>query len=296
MFYKSLYTSASSIVHKNVSINQCNPFNMDLDAVSKYQKETKIAKTILERREYQIIKRTMDTKALKSVGIEKLKHENRQEKYKLPELFKINHINNDLHMNEIDKKNCKYTSVIDKLKNQEIHDKHLKRKETKLKSILKKKVDDEMRLDTKKLDNEIKDNLAFDIAEKSFENFFAVPDVIPINERAKFTIPRKIVNYPVNEKEMQQLIPQKFQNQLTRKNGQMNMHQSMDGLEYGIHCGQKIGDKILLRSFKDRLCNEPRGKFSYFHLKENLPSTCHTYDEWLNDLTNDSDILVISIH
>ncbi|CAO1420922.1 unnamed protein product [Diamesa serratosioi] len=233
----------------------------------------------------------MDTKALKSVGIEKLKCENRQEKFKLPALFALNSPTADLNINEIDKRNCKYTSVIDKPTNREIYDKHLKRKETKLKSILKKKTEDEMRLDKEKSQLEIEDNLAFQIAEQSFETFFAVPDVIPISERDNFKMPRKKVNYPVNETELQQLYPDKFINQLTRKKGQMNILQSIDGMEYGIDCGQKVGDKIMLRSFKDRLCNEPRGKFSYFHLKENHPSTCDTYDEWLNKLTNDPDIL-----
>ena len=283
-------------MHKQVSINQCNPFNMDLDAVSKHKREIKNAKTIQERRKYQIMKKTMDTKALKSVDIQRIKNENRQEKFKLPQFFTLNPPKDDLQLIEIDKRNCKYTSVIDKPANQEIYDKHFKRKETKLKGILKKKVDDEMKLDEKKSYLDIKDNLAFQIAEQSFENFFVVPDVIPNSERDKFKMTQKKVNYPLNETELHECFPEKFKNQLTRKKSQMNMHQLMNGLEYGINCGQKDGDKVMLRSFKDRLCNEPRGKFSYFHLKENHPSTCRTHDEWLNDLTNDPNILVIFIH
>lgn len=282
-------------MHKQVSINQCNPFNMDLDAVSKYKRQIKNAKTIQERREYQIIRKTMDTKALKSVGIENLKLENRQEKFKIPQFFTLNPPKDDLQFIDQDKRHCKYTSVINKPANQEIYNQHFKRKETKLKGILKKKVNDELQLDEERCLQEKEDNLVFQIAEQSFENFFAVPDVIPVNERDKFKITRKKVNYPLNEQELQESYPETFKHQLTRKKGQMNMHQLMDGLEYGIDCGQKDGDKIILRSFKDRLCNEPRGKFSYFHLKENHPSTCRTHDEWLNDLTNDPDILVISI-
>lgn len=269
---------------------------MDLDGDTKYKRELKNAKTIQERREYQIIRKTMDTKALKSVGIERLKQENRQEKFKIPEFFVINPPKDDLQFNEIDKRNCKYTSVLNKPANQEIYDNHYKNKETKLKGILKKKVEDEKDLAEKIYELEIEDNLAFQIAEQSFENFFTVPDVIPISERDKFKMTRKKVNYPINETELHECYPEKFKNQLTRKKGQMNMHELMNGLEYGIDCGQKDGDKIMLRSFQDRLCNEPRGKFSYFHLKENHPSTCRTHDEWLNDLINDPDILVTFIH
>lgn len=282
-------------MHKQVSINQCNPFNMDLDAESKYKRQLRNAKTIKERREYQIIRKTMDTKALKSVGIENLKLENRQEKFKIPQFFTLNPPKNDLQFIDLDERHCKYASVINKPANQEIYDKHFKRKETKLKGILKKKVNDELHLDEERCLQEKEDNLVFQIAEQSFENFFAVPDVIPVSERNKFKMTRKKVNYPLNEQELQESYPETCKNQLTRKKGQMNMHQLMDGLEYGIDCGQKDGDKIMLRNFKDRLCNEPRGKFSYFHLKENHPSTCRTHDEWLNDLTNDPDILVISI-
>lgn len=71
------------------SFNHENPFNLDLNALSEYQKQKYNAEESERRRNYQIIRRTMETKALKTEGVERLKQEIRDEKYQLPKFFKV---------------------------------------------------------------------------------------------------------------------------------------------------------------------------------------------------------------
>lgn len=71
------------------SFNHQNPFNLDLNALSKYQKQKYYAEEIERRRNYQIIRRTMETKELKSEGVERIKQAARDEKFQLPTLFKV---------------------------------------------------------------------------------------------------------------------------------------------------------------------------------------------------------------
>jgi hypothetical protein len=69
--------------------NHRNPFNLDLNALSAYQKQKHNAEEMEKRRNYQIIRRTMETKALKTEGVERIKQEARNEKFKLPAFFKV---------------------------------------------------------------------------------------------------------------------------------------------------------------------------------------------------------------
>lgn len=69
------------------NFNNENPFNLDLSALSEYQKQKKNVEETERRRNYQMIRRTMETKALKTEGVEKFKQEERNEKFKLPEFF-----------------------------------------------------------------------------------------------------------------------------------------------------------------------------------------------------------------
>lgn len=71
------------------SFNHQNPFNLDLNALSEYQKQKYNAEETERRRNYQIIRRTMETKELKTKGVERIKQETRDEKYKLPTFFKV---------------------------------------------------------------------------------------------------------------------------------------------------------------------------------------------------------------
>lgn len=71
------------------SFDHQNPFNLDFDALSEYQKQKHNAEEGERRRNYQIIRRTMETKALKTVGAERIKQQERDDKFKLPAFFNI---------------------------------------------------------------------------------------------------------------------------------------------------------------------------------------------------------------
>lgn len=73
-----------------------NPFSLDLDALSEYQKQKHTAEELEKRKNYQIIRRTMETKALKTVGAEKIEQDIRNEKFGLPEFFNVCKSNEDV--------------------------------------------------------------------------------------------------------------------------------------------------------------------------------------------------------
>lgn len=69
------------------TFNHQNPFNLDLNALSVYQKQKHNADEMGIRRNYQIIRRTMETKALLTEGVDRIKQEARDKKFSVPELF-----------------------------------------------------------------------------------------------------------------------------------------------------------------------------------------------------------------
>lgn len=71
------------------SFDHQNPFNLDFSALSEYQKQKHNAEEGERRRNYQIIRRTMETKALKTDGAGRIKQSERDEKFKLPAFFNI---------------------------------------------------------------------------------------------------------------------------------------------------------------------------------------------------------------
>lgn len=71
------------------SFDHRNPFNLDFNALSEYQKQKHNAEEGERRRNYQIIRRTMETKALKTDGAGRIKEKEREQKFKLPAFFNI---------------------------------------------------------------------------------------------------------------------------------------------------------------------------------------------------------------
>lgn len=69
--------------------NHQNPFNLDLKASSDDEKQKHNAEEVERRRNYEIIRRTMETKALKTEGAERIKQRARDEKFKLPIFFNV---------------------------------------------------------------------------------------------------------------------------------------------------------------------------------------------------------------
>lgn len=80
-------------VNKTSFFNHQNPFNLDLSGFSEYQRQKSAAKDVERRKNYQIIRRTMETKKLKTEGKERIKQQERDEKFGLPKLFKIDDYN-----------------------------------------------------------------------------------------------------------------------------------------------------------------------------------------------------------
>lgn len=71
------------------SFNHQNPFDLDLSGFSEYQRQKSLADEAEMRRNYQIIRRTMETKKLQTEGRERIIQQERDEKFGLPELFKV---------------------------------------------------------------------------------------------------------------------------------------------------------------------------------------------------------------
>lgn len=59
-----------------------------------------------------------------------------------------------------------------------------------------------------------------------------------------------------------------------------------------IPCGEKNANRIRLRSFHDRIFDEPRGKSNYQHLRETVAASLLTHRQRLDKMANDPEILV----
>lgn len=75
--------------------NNENPLNLDLSALNEYQKQKSDAEDVERRRNFQMIRRTMETMKLKSVGAEEIMQEERDAKFKLPAFFNIAECDDD---------------------------------------------------------------------------------------------------------------------------------------------------------------------------------------------------------
>lgn len=69
--------------------NHDNPFNLDIKGLSEYQRQKSVKEDVERRKKYQIIRRAMETKLLKTEGRERIKQQERDEKFGLPKLFKV---------------------------------------------------------------------------------------------------------------------------------------------------------------------------------------------------------------
>lgn len=79
--------------NKTSFFNHKNPFNLDLSGMSEYQRQKSAAEDVERRKNYQIIRRTMETKKLRTEGRERIKQQERDEKLGLPKLFKVGDAN-----------------------------------------------------------------------------------------------------------------------------------------------------------------------------------------------------------
>lgn len=60
----------------------------------------------------------------------------------------------------------------------------------------------------------------------------------------------------------------------------------------GIPCGEKDGYRVRLRSFHDRICDEPRGKSNNNALRATREASVLSHRKRLDKMANDPEILV----
>jgi hypothetical protein len=194
-------------------------------------------------------------------------------------------------------KKCGVLRTTQKSRNREIVKLHYQRKEEKLRQRINREQEEEKQLakESEELEKEDRENFVFRLAEESLA---ASEHDSDLNISTKQLSPiYKRYDYPVNEAELME-----FKRQLNSK----SLHEvkqdrllpttilNEDGDANGIHCGQTIGNRVVLRGFHDRLCAEPRGQKTYYHLKSKGSFSCPTHSNWLDTLVNDPDILVSS--
>lgn len=186
---------------------------------------------------------------------------------------------------------------MDKPKNREILKLHLKHKEEKLCKRIKDDADKSEKLaqEMEKLEKENQENFVFRLADMSFpasecdsKEYVAKELHLPTYEK---------FDYPVNESELAA-----FKRQLNEKSLEVIKREKLlltsqnnaneDDKEIGVSCGQKVGNRLVLRNFHDRICDEPRGEANYHRSRGTGKSTCLTHEEWLNAIANDPEILV----
>lgn len=211
----------------------------------------------------------------------------------------INNIFSAESSTEIRPSGCKYVSMTNKPKNQEIMQLHYKHKEDKLRERLRGKAEKIKHLveETEKLEEEERENFGFDLADKSFppsecdsRNQHVEMKELPAYEK---------FDYPVNESELYSFKQQMNQTPLevikreklfltpTSQNG-ANEHP----VKIDIPWGQKIKNRVVLRNFHDRICDEPRGEANCHRSRDAGKTTYLTREDWLKAMSNDPEILV----
>lgn len=156
-----------------------------------------------------------------------------------------------------------------------------------------------MAKETNELEKEKRENFVFRLAEESFaasecdanENV-ATMEPPPTYER---------FDYPINELELME-----FKRQLNEKSldeikrdklvAPLTSNDADDkGEELGIPCGEKIGNRVILRGFHDRFCTEPRGEKTFHHLIAKQSISCLSHSQWLDSIANDPESSVRKI-
>lgn len=221
---------------------------------------------------------------------------------KLKFIFNLFRLSSTASSTEIEPAGCHIVSTIDKPGNRELVKLHYEHKEEKL----RKRILDEAERDKKlaremeAMQREEQENFVFRLADESLpESECDANENVTHDKELPLTYEK--FDYPINESELME-----FKRQFNEKSLDvikrdkllatvtMNTDNANDGGdEIGVSCGQKIGNRVILRSFHDRICSEPRGKTNYYHLRgKGEISTCLTHTQWLDSIANDPDILV----
>lgn len=186
---------------------------------------------------------------------------------------------------------CKAVAMMDKAEIRAESKRHYQHKEDKLRQkvraekIMREKFDKE---EMEKLQEE-EENLIFQLADDSLPPPSECTNMEHTLQMRLKAFPPSInkVDYPVNESELLEL---KLKLNMGQKHNEIKVEKLL-AEEIGILCGQKVGNRVTLRSFHDRLYLEPRGKIN-LHMKEATESTCITHQQWLHKISNDPKITV----
>ncbi|KAL7024344.1 hypothetical protein ACKWTF_013001 [Chironomus riparius] len=260
-----------------------NPFNLDFNALSEYQKQRSNAEDAQRRRNSQIVRRTMETKKLKTEGAERIKQDERNEKFGLPAFFRISHDDDEMMVVETapptspstsSKYKCGVIPMLDKPKNKEIVKLHYQHKEDKLRQrIQMTKIKEEaLAKEIEEREKEAKENLIFRLVDESF----------PPSEHHSST---------ANDAEDASNDKIKFDYRESGRLSQSCKELVENSIDDEISCGQKIGKCVILRGFHDRLYSEPRGKSNLYRVERTTNDSCRTHKEWLQTITNDPKIV-----
>lgn len=190
---------------------------------------------------------------------------------------------------------------MEKSKNRQIRESHFIHKEAKLRKRLHEEEEHRKKLaqEAEKLEEENRENFVFRLADKSFPpsecdsdgsehvGMKELPPAYkkfdyPVNESELYSFKRQLSEKPLDAIKNEKLLP-------TMHNGQQD-----NVGEVGTTCGQKLGNRVVLRNFHDRISDEPRGESNCHRSSEAGKSTCFTHKEWLDSIANDPELLVNS--
>lgn len=163
--------------------------------------------------------------------------------------------------------------MVDKAKNRKIIQLHYQHKREKLRQRLHSERERSEKLAKEMEENEKEDeeNLIFRLAEESFpasetnDNDSTEVQTHAVSREAAATT--KKFDYTANELKL------------------ISQEEAL--------CGRKVGNRVILRGYRDHLHTEPRGK-SNLHLVHDSAndSDCLTHKDWLRNVANDPKVLV----
>lgn len=177
--------------------------------------------------------------------------------------------------------------MVEKPTVRDILQQHREHKEEKLRLRLRgqAKLSEKLAQEAKRVEEEELENFVFRLADASFpasECDGVLEQLPPTYEK---------FDYPVNESELNELERQLDEKSLDEIKAEQQYIRG-DGSETGISCGQKVDNRVILRSFHDRISDEPRGESNYHHANRGKEATCLTHRQWLDSMANDAEMLV----
>lgn len=170
-------------------------------------------------------------------------------------------------------------------------------KEEKLRSRLKTEAVENEKLaqEEAKLEKEKRENFVFSLADKSFPASVCDFNEYVAGGMKEHPPAHGKLDYSLNESEPERNSNENSFRVLTSEKLFPTTLNNANENDDGIPCGEKVGNRVILRSHHDRISDEPRGKRNYqqTHLKERdsrLPRK-----QRLDKMANDPEIMVSDI-